>query len=64
LARWRAPAAVPTPPAREAPSFEHAVMAGLGLRQKAIASTWRYDRRGCELFERITQLDAHDLVRN
>ena len=38
-------------------------MAGLGLRQKAIASTWQYDHRGCELAERITQLDAHDLAR-
>ncbi|HKW82408.1 MAG TPA: L-histidine N(alpha)-methyltransferase, partial [Burkholderiaceae bacterium] len=46
-------------PARTLPSFEHDVMLGLALRQKAIPSTWLYDHRGCELFEQITQLDEY-----
>ncbi|HEY9064323.1 MAG TPA: L-histidine N(alpha)-methyltransferase [Burkholderiaceae bacterium] len=43
-------------PAHGLPSFERDVMLGLTLRQKAIPSTWLYDHRGSELFERITQL--------
>lgn len=42
-----------------APSFERDVLAGLAQAQKAIPSTWLYDRRGSELFERITRLDEY-----
>jgi dimethylhistidine N-methyltransferase len=48
-----------TTPTRTQPSFEHDVMLGLALRQKAIPSTWLYDHRGSELFEQITQLDEY-----
>ena len=50
--------------ARPVPSFEHDVMEGLALRQKAIASTWLYDHRGSELFEQITHLDEYYPTRN
>ena len=46
------------------PCFEHDVIRGLRLPQKAIPSTWLFDRRGCELFEQITQLDADDSSRS
>lgn len=54
----------PATPARSTPSFEHDVMLGLTLRQKAIPSTWLYDHRGSELFEQITRLDAYYPSRN
>jgi hypothetical protein len=47
----------PVASARSTPSFQHDVMTGLALRQKAIPATWLYDHRGSELFEQITQLD-------
>jgi len=52
-------AAPPTASARALPSFERDVMLGLTLRRKAIPSTWLYDHRGSELFERITRLDEY-----
>ena len=39
--------------------FVRDVLAGLSRPQKEIPSTWLYDRRGCELFEAITRLDAY-----
>jgi len=54
----------PVASARSTPSFEHDVMTGLGLRQKAIPATWLYDHRGSELFEQITQLDEYYPSRN
>ena len=54
----------PATPARDVPSFEHDVMLGLTLRQKAIPATWLYDHRGRELFEQITQLDEYYPSRN
>jgi dimethylhistidine N-methyltransferase len=39
--------------------FAEDVLAGLRCPQKAIPCTWLYDRRGSELFEEITQLDAY-----
>jgi L-histidine Nalpha-methyltransferase len=50
--------------ARPLLSFEHDVMEGLALRQKAIPSTWLYDHRGSELFEQITHLDEYYPTRN
>jgi len=50
--------------ARPVASFEHHVMEGLALRQKAIPSTWLYDHRGSELFEQITHLDEYYPSRN
>jgi dimethylhistidine N-methyltransferase len=49
-----------TPMATRAdPAFRADVLAGLGLRQKAIPARWFYDRRGSELFEEITALPEY-----
>lgn len=39
--------------------FRADVLAGLAQRQKAIPARWFYDRRGSELFERITHLPEY-----
>lgn len=39
--------------------FARDVLAGLSRPQKSIPCTWLYDRRGAELFEEITHLDAY-----
>ncbi len=39
--------------------FAQDVLAGLAQRRKSIPCTWLYDRRGSELFERITGLQAY-----
>ena len=39
--------------------FREDVLRGLSLDQKAIPARWFYDRRGSELFERITQLPEY-----
>ena len=43
--------------------FRKAVVRGLGLRPKAIPSTFFYDERGSQLFEQITELEEYYLTR-
>ncbi len=43
--------------ARISTPFARDVLAGLSRPRKAIAGSWLYDRRGCELFEQIALLD-------
>ena len=50
------------PPGAERSEFADDVLEGLSRPNKAIPSRWLYDAsdaRGCELFERITRLDAY-----
>jgi L-histidine Nalpha-methyltransferase len=41
------------------PAFRADVLAGLAARPRAIPARWFYDRRGSELFERITELPEY-----
>jgi dimethylhistidine N-methyltransferase len=50
--------AAPTPAAADT-AFLTDVLAGLAQPQKAIPARWFYDRRGSELFEKITQLPEY-----
>ncbi|HZX33391.1 MAG TPA: L-histidine N(alpha)-methyltransferase [Rhodocyclaceae bacterium] len=45
-------------------AFAWAALDGLARPQKSIPCTWLYDRRGSELFERITTLDEYYPTRN
>ena len=45
------------------PAFRADVLAGLAAPIRAIPARWLYDRRGSELFERITQLPEYYLTR-
>src|ERR1700693_2938917 len=44
---------------RQQEAFRSDVLAGMSGRQKCVPSRWLYDRRGSELFEEITGLDAY-----
>src|SRR3546814_17950483 len=44
------------PRAQADPAFRADVLAGLAAPIPAIPARWLYDRRGCELFEKITEL--------
>jgi len=46
-----------------APGFRADVLNGLASRPRAIPARWFYDRRGSELFERITKLPEYYLSR-
>ncbi|WP_010162008.1 L-histidine N(alpha)-methyltransferase [Sphingomonas sp. PAMC 26617] len=41
------------------PAFRNDVLRGFGLRPRAIPARWFYDRRGSELFEKITDLPEY-----
>jgi dimethylhistidine N-methyltransferase len=40
-------------------AFQTDVVLGLAMAPKTLPSRWLYDRRGCELFEAITQLEEY-----
>src|SRR3954454_3540894 len=45
------------------PDFRRDVLAGLSAPTRAIPARWFYDRRGSELFEKITQLPEYYVTR-
>jgi uncharacterized SAM-dependent methyltransferase len=45
--------------AQQLEAFETDVVVGLASAQKTLPSRWLYDRRGCEFFETITQLEEY-----